>query len=67
VFRWMGKIRMKTWWGNAHMGGGMYTQIFTHSCENGMCACIGSVGTYDWRNTDSGTWGHKCEDIRRQR
>jgi len=47
VFRWMGKIRMKTLWGNAHMLGHRYTQNFTFSCENVICAFIGSVGTYD--------------------
>ena len=47
VFRWMRKIRQKTWWGNAHMGGGRYTQNFTFSCENGICAFIVSVGTHD--------------------
>jgi len=29
------------------MGGGRYTQNFTVSCEHGVCAFIGSVGTHD--------------------
>jgi len=44
------------------MGGGRYTQNFTSSCGHGVCAFIGSVATDDQRNTDCGTWGHKCVD-----